>query len=171
MAKQPLVKKKKKREKKKKEKKIKKKIKKKYINTIFLDGDQIRDIYDNDLGYSYQDRLKNAIRLHRTCKFLIDQNINVVCATISLFKKIHQLNRKNIKNYFEIFIECDIKELIKRDQKKLYSNALSNKLKNIVGLNQRYDKPENSDLIIDNSIKNNLKIKVLKIIKKIGMKI
>ena len=121
-------------------------LKKKYINTIFLD--------------SLQDRLQNAKRIHRMCKFLISQNFHVVCATISLFKEIHKLNKAKIKNYYDIYIECQEEELIKRNQKNLYKQALMKKRKDVVGINYEYDKPPNPKLILDNNKKNNLKKKV-----------
>lgn len=143
-------------------------IKKKYTNTILLDGDSFREILGNDLSHSQKDRLENAKRIHRMCKFLISQNIHVVCATMSLYREIHDLNRKEIKDYYEIFIECDIEELIRRDQKGLYTQALNRQRDDIVGINLPYDKPQNCELIIDNSKKNNLKQKVKEILKLIG---
>jgi adenylylsulfate kinase-like enzyme len=146
-------------------KKIYYKLKEKYVNTVFLDGDIFREILDNNFGYTIEDRLQIAVRIHKLCLFLTEQNINVVCATMSLFKEIYKLNRKYIKNYFEIFIECDMDELIRRDKKRLYSGALSGEIKNVVGIDLPYDKPEQCDLVIDNNEKNELEEKVQKILK------
>lgn len=143
-------------------------LKKKYINTIFLDGDDFRNILGNDLGHTPKDRLENARRIHRMCKYLISQEINVVCATMSLYKEVHELNRKNIPNYFEIFIECSLDELIKRDQKGLYSSAINQERTDVVGINLKYDKPINCHLIINNSKKEHLVSKVKQILDLIG---
>ncbi|MDR1147731.1 MAG: adenylyl-sulfate kinase, partial [Spirochaetaceae bacterium] len=48
-------------------------VKKIYPNTIMIDGDDFRDIFDNDLGYSVEDRIKNARRIVKMCKYLCDQ--------------------------------------------------------------------------------------------------
>ena len=74
-------------------------LKEKYTNSIFLDGDVIREILNNDLSYSREDRLKNAMRISKLCEFLTSQNIHVVCSTMSLYKEIHEMNKINIKNY------------------------------------------------------------------------
>lgn len=140
------------------------KLKKLYLNTVFLDGDTFREILGNDLGHSNNDRFENAKRVHRMCKFLISQDINVVCATMSLYKEIQDSNRKDIKNYIEVFIDCNIEELIRRDQKGLYSRAIDGKLDDIVGINLSYDKPINCEIIIDNSKQNNLEEKVKSIL-------
>jgi len=140
------------------------KLKKDYIDTVFLDGDNFREILGNDLGHKPKDRLENAKRIHRMCKFLISQNINVVCATMSLYKEVHDLNRKEINNYIEVFIECDITELIRRDQKGLYSKAVKGDIQNVIGVNLPYDKPTNCELMINNSEEINLKQKVQEIL-------
>ncbi|MDD3443307.1 MAG: adenylyl-sulfate kinase [Sulfurimonas denitrificans] len=137
-----------------------KKLKKEHSNIVFLDGDVFREILGNDLSYSKKDRIKNAKRIHKMCKFLVNQDISVVCATMSLFKEIHRLNRDNITNYHEVFIECDLEELIKRDQKGLYSKSK----KNVVGIDLDYDKPKQCELTIDNTQKNNLESKANEIL-------
>jgi adenylylsulfate kinase len=55
-------------------------------------------------------------------------------------------------------------ELIRRDQKGIYSAAISGKINNIVGIDIQYDKPINCSLWIDNNIKSDLNTKVKKII-------
>lgn len=144
------------------------KLKQKYKNVVFLDGDSFREILGNDLGHNPKDRLENAYRIHRMCKFLVSQNIHVVCATMSLYKEIHELNRSEMRNYLEIFIECEIDELIKRDQKGLYSQAISGNQTNVVGVNLSFDKPQNSELTIDNTQQNALQEKVQKILDLLG---
>ena len=94
-----------------------KKLKEKKANSVFLDGDIIRDVLNNDLSHNPKDRLKNAYRISKLCEFLTSQNIHVVCSTMSLFKEIHQMNRKNIakkgkKKYFQLFSETKISKYI-----------------------------------------------------------
>ena len=139
-------------------------------NTIFLDGDSFREILGNDLGHAPKDRLENAKRISRMCKFLIAQDINVVCATMSLYKEVHDLNRAEIENYVEVFVDCDLDELIRRDQKGLYSKAIKGELENVVGVNLPYDKPAQCELVIDNSQRNGLVEKVQQILNLLGEK-
>ena len=136
------------------------KIRQKHLNTVLLDGDEFRNILGNGLSYTLNDRLKNAKSISKMCQFLTNQNINVVCATMSLFKEIHLFNRENIKPYFEIFIECDIEELIRRDQKQIYTKAIKEGNNNVVGIDLPYDRPLNPDLIIDNNEMNQVDKKV-----------
>ena len=145
-------------------------LKNKYNNTVFLDGDVIRDILGNDLGHDIEDRKKNAVRISKMCEFLTKQNINVVCATMSLFKEIHDLNKLNIKYYYEIYIDVNIEELVKRDSKGLYAKALKGEIKDVIGIDLPYDKPTNPYMIINNEdLEISIEQKALNIINKVGL--
>lgn len=124
--------------------------------SILIDGDAIREIFNNESDYSREARLKSAYQYSHLANFLVKQNINVVCSTISLFHEIQEYNRANIKNYVEIFLKTEISELIKRDNKKIYSKALSGELKNVVGIDIEPEFPKNPDLILDNVAQANL---------------
>jgi adenylyl-sulfate kinase len=145
-------------------------LKEKYLNTVFIDGDIIREILGNDLGHDIEDRKKNAVRISKMCEFLTNQNVNVVCATMSLFKEIHELNRKNINQYYEILVDVNIDELVKRDSKGLYAKALKGEIKNVIGVDLPYDKPENPFMTIDNTtLETSIYDKALNIINKVGL--
>ena len=46
---------------------------------VFLDGDDLRAVFGNDLGYTAQDRKKSAMRNARLCGLLAGQGLVVVC--------------------------------------------------------------------------------------------
>ena len=89
--------------------------------TVMLDGDAIREIFAGDLGFTLEDRRRNGWRICQMCKYLDDQGINVVCATLSQFHEQQDWNRENFSQYFEVYLEVDMNVLIRRDQKGLYS--------------------------------------------------
>ena len=96
-------------------------------------------------------------------KQISNQNINVIIATVALFKKIHKLNKKNIENYCEIFIHCNINNIIKNKKKNLYFK----KKKNLVGVDI---KPE-YQIKPHIKVNNNFSVSTEKISKKILGKI
>lgn len=128
--------------------------------TILLDGDKLRGIFGAKKGHSLEERRELAICYSRLCNMLSRHGLDVICATMSLFKEIHDFNRKHIVNYREIFIECDMKELIRRDKKGIYSKALNDKTKDVVGINLPYDIPKKYDLVIGNTALDRLNEKV-----------
>lgn len=127
-----------------------KKLKRKYSNTVFLDGDTMRQIFGNDLGYSEEDRRKCAMRYSRLCDMLQRQELNVVCCTISMFDSVREWNRENIGNYHEIYVKVTIQTLKQRDQKGLYSAYESGKEKELAGFQVGLEEPKYPELVIQN---------------------
>ena len=117
---------------------------------IHIDGDSIREIYEKKLNYTLEDREINAQRISRLTKYLSDQKIPTIVSVLSNFPKWLSWNRKNLKNYFEIYLKNDLNTLKKRKP-----NIYSNKKKNVIGLDLKFNEPKRPDLIIKNC--NNLK--------------
>ena len=80
---------------------IVRKLRDSLINVVFLDGDQLRQIFNNNSlkinSYSKNDRRNLASSYSRLCQLLVSQNLYVVISTISLFREIHLWNRANIE--------------------------------------------------------------------------
>jgi adenylylsulfate kinase-like enzyme len=123
-------------------------------NTIMVDGDSIREICGNDLQYTKEDRLKNAYRISKMCKFLQGQNSLVVCSTISFFHQIHQWNRENLTHYIEVLLKVELDELERRNSKGLYGQKSS--AENVVGIDQILEEPLNPNIILTNSRQSDL---------------
>ena len=119
-------------------------------NTVFIDGDKIREVMGGELGHSLKDRKKNADRICRFCHFLEEQNIDVVCSILSLFSDSRSWNRKNFKQYLEIFIDVPIEILAQRDPKGIYRKAAKGEISNVAGLDLNFEKPSSPDLTIQN---------------------
>ena len=132
-------------------KKIKKNISKNYGPTVVISGDELRKIFQLK-GYSYNERLKTVMKYCKLSKFLTSQGINVVFAVIGMIDQIRNWNKKNIKNYVEIFINSEIKSIIKKGKKKIYRDFN----KNIVGLDIKPELPKKPDIIIRNNFKKNI---------------
>ena len=119
-------------------------------NIVFLDGDHVRSIMGNDLGYTIEDRRTNAWRICHLCQYLDQQGIDVVCAILSLFHETQEWNRRYFSQYFEVYIEVSMKVLQVRDQKGLYSKALVGQIENVVGIDIPFNPPLRPNLVIDN---------------------
>ena len=135
-------------------------IKKKIGSTILISGDDLRNIFKLH-GYTKKERLENAKKFYGLYKLLTDQGFNVIFCVVSMFNKVRSWNRKNIKNYIEVYIKSDVKKIIQQRRKKIY---FKNK-KNIVGLDIKPQIPKNPDIIINNDFKKNIR-KISKILSK-----
>ena len=100
---------------------IKKSKKNKFLH---IDGDYIRNIYEKKLGHTIKDRQINASRISKLVKYISDQKVNVIVSVLSNFPKWLKWNRKNIKNYFEVYLKTDLDILKIEDQ-----NFIQKKLK------------------------------------------
>ena len=47
-------------------------LKEQYSNTVIFDGDVLRQVFGNDLGYSREERFQCAMRYSRLCKLLVE---------------------------------------------------------------------------------------------------
>lgn len=126
------------------------KIKVEHPNTVFLDGDTLRKVFGDDLGYSKEERRKCAMRYSRLCAMLQEQGMNVICCTISMFDSVREWNRENIRNYKEIYVKVSMDTLQKRDQKGLYSGMTEEEQKEVVGIHMEIEEPKYPDLILEN---------------------
>lgn len=125
-------------------------LKERYPNTVLFDGDTLRQVFGNDLGYSKEDRFACAMRYARLCKLLTEQGIYVVCCTISMFDNVRKWNRENILNYSEIYIKVPIEVLENRNQKNLYHDVKKGTAENVVGMDLELELPQNSDIVLVN---------------------
>jgi len=126
--------------------------KKEHKCTVFLDGDNIRDMLNNDIDHSIEGRYKNAERISNICKFFDDEGIDVVAAVLSIFPEWQEWNRNNFTQYYEIFLDTPIEMLMERDPKGFYKKASAGLLKNFVGFDIPFPRPKNPDLTIDKNI-------------------
>ncbi len=126
------------------------KMKETYPNTVFLDGDTMRKVFGDDLGYTREERIKCAMRYSRLCAMLQEQDMNVICCTISMFDCVRDWNKGNIKNYREIYVRVSMETLLKRDQKGLYSGTSAEKEKEVAGVHVEIEEPKHPDLVLQN---------------------
>jgi adenylylsulfate kinase len=125
-------------------------VRRKTDNVVLIDGDRVREMFGNDLGHTMDDRRKNGARICQLGKFLDEQNINVVCAILSLFPEQREWNRKNLKCYLEVFIDTPMIDLEARDSKGLYRRFKSGEIRDVAGLDIEFPRPENPDILIRN---------------------
>lgn len=117
----------------------------------FLDGDHVREMMDNDLGHSLEDRRRNGRRMSRICHYLDAQGFDVVCATLSQFDEHQSWNRENASRYFEVFLDIPLPVLKSRDQKGLYSGAEAGRIKDVVGMDMPFPPPLRPDMVLTDS--------------------
>ena len=68
---------------------------------------------------------------------------------MALIKSVHVWNRRNLKNYKDVYLKVPFHVLKRRDPKKIYQNFKLKKIKNVAGLDLKYDVPQKPSLQIN----------------------
>ncbi len=144
--------------------KIYKKLKKKTDRLIWIDGDEIRQNFTFNLGYSLKDRKKNSSFIRKLCLFLESKGFVVICSILSIFPSHQRSNKKLFKKYIQIYIKANLQKLKKRNSNKVY------KKKNVVGVNIKFPKPYKSNFTINNNFFDNNEDLINKIANKVNVK-
>ena len=139
-------------------------MKKQQDNIVLLDGDILKQIVNDNPGYSVEERRQRAFKYAKLCKSLTDQGLVVICCTIAMFNEVREWNRNNNKGYVEIFVNTPMEVLNKRDQKGIYSAYQKGEVRDIVGKDVAAELPIKPDIEIINDDSNDIEQSVKKIL-------
>jgi adenylylsulfate kinase-like enzyme len=112
-----------------------------------IDGDSIRDFFDNDLGFEREDRAHNIKRIMLAAHVLSENGVIAIVCNISPFEELRQLARKKIKTYHQIYLKKNLDTSRRDDVKEMYKNHVGKTP--VVGVDLQFDEPQNSDLVLD----------------------
>ena len=115
-----------------------------------MDGDNIRNGINNNLGFSIEDRRENIRRIAEITKLYINSGVIVINSFISPTIEIRSFARSIIgeTDFVEIFINTPLSVCETRDVKGLYKKARSGEIKGFTGIDSPYEAPINPDLEI-----------------------
>ncbi len=114
-----------------------------------LDGDVIRTNLSKGLGYGKEDRDTNIRRIGFVCNLLSRNGVIAIAAAISPYASLRSEVRADATNFVEVFADCDLDTLVKRDVKGLYKKALAGKIKNFTGVSDPYEAPLHAEVRTD----------------------
>jgi adenylyl-sulfate kinase len=114
-----------------------------------LDGDLVREGLCRDLGFSREDRTENIRRLTFVSKLLTRNGVVVIVAAISPYREDREHAREEIQSFLEIWCKASVDACAARDYKGLYEKARRGEIKDMTGVNDPYEEPEDADLVLD----------------------
>ena len=91
----------------------------------------------------------------------------VICSFVALFNSIHEHTRQNAINYFEIFLNPSLYELIKKNKKNLYKDNSEYMLEQFT----KHEFPRNPELMINPIVNGVYQVNLDDIINKLLNKI
>ncbi len=115
-----------------------------------LDGDNVRNGLNRDLGFSPEDRAENIRRVGEVAGLFAQAGVIVISSFISPYKEDRRRVRQVAPEFFHnIYIKASVEACEKRDVKGLYKKARTGEIKDFTGISAPYEPPENPDLLID----------------------
>ncbi len=123
--------------------------------TYILDGDNIRQGLNRDLGFTTADRVENIRRIAEVAKLMMDAGLIVMTAFISPFRQEREMARQLVgaENFVEVFVYAPLAVCEQRDPKGLYQKARSGQLPNMTGINSPYEPPLAADMVVNSANK------------------
>ncbi len=120
-------------------------------HTYLLDGDNVRQGINKDLGFTDEDRVENIRRISEISKLMLDAGLIVITSFISPFRAERRMARSLFadKEFIEVHVDASLAVCEQRDPKGLYKKARQGGIKNFTGLDSPYEIPQNPELRID----------------------
>ncbi|MCH8171687.1 MAG: adenylyl-sulfate kinase [Proteobacteria bacterium] len=129
---------------------VERQLYKKGYQAYVLDGDNIRQGLNANLGFSPEDRAENIRRVGEVAALFSRSGVIAITAFISPYRSDRERARRAAIGYFhEIFIKADLEICEKRDPKGLYKKARTGEIKEFTGISAPYEAPETPELVID----------------------
>ncbi|REF27975.1 adenylylsulfate kinase /sulfate adenylyltransferase subunit 1 [Xenorhabdus cabanillasii] len=118
--------------------------------TYVLDGDNIRQGINKDLGFTDADRVENIRRVAEVARLMMDAGLIVMTAFISPFRAEREMARQLIgeENFIEVYVNTPLEICEQRDPKGLYKKARYGQVPNMTGINSPYEVPLKAEITI-----------------------
>jgi adenylyl-sulfate kinase len=114
-----------------------------------LDGDRVRREFGGRLGFSKEDRDANVRRIGLMARELSRSGAVAIAAVISPYRDIRDEVRREHEGLFvEVFVECPLAELVRRDPKGLYAKALKGDIQGFTGVSDPYEPPLTPEITV-----------------------
>lgn len=110
-----------------------------------LDGDMIRKIKKDIIGYSREDRISHIAAVGQSALEITKRGHICIVAVIAPYREARDAVLKEI-GAIEIFVDAPLDVCKSRDPKGLYRRALCGEIKNFTGIDDPYEAPSSPDI-------------------------
>ena len=123
-------------------------LKKKGYKVEHLDGHTIRNLFP-ETGFNKEAVNEHIKRVGYLAKKLEEQGIFVVASFVSPYKESREFVKEITSNFNEIYVSTPLEFCIKNDTSGIYKKAMQGEIKNLPGIDIKYEVPTNNALEID----------------------
>ena len=121
------------------------------LQTMMLDGDNVRHGLSGDLGFTPNDRKENIRRVGEVARLFFEQGNVTLCTFISPYQEDRDRVRDLVADgrFFEVHVDCPLEVCKERDTKGLYEKAEKGEIANFTGVTAPYEAPENPEVVVN----------------------
>ncbi len=130
-------------------KRLKEELDNRGYKTVHLDGDDVRNKLNADLGFSDQDRRENLRRIAHVAKLFNENGNFVIASFVSPTEEMRKIVKEIIGNFKLCFLKCGLETCEKRDIKEMYKKARKGQIKDFTGISAPFEEPKKPDVIVD----------------------
>ncbi|MGL4651163.1 MAG: adenylyl-sulfate kinase, partial [Caldilineaceae bacterium] len=126
------------------------------VQTVRLDGDNLRHGLNADLGFSEADRSENIRRVAEVARIAFDHGAVVLCTFVSPYRTDRDRARSLLPSgrFLEIWVHCDVAECRRRDPKGLYARADRGEIADFTGVSTPYEPPQAAEILLDTNVES-----------------
>jgi adenylylsulfate kinase-like enzyme len=115
---------------------------------VRIDGDEVRALFGNSLGFAESDRRLQIQRLQSLAAMLDDQGLTVIVAALYAHPDLLAWNREHFSDYLEVYLEASLDLVRSRDSRGLYTKADSGEMAHVVGVDVPWHAPDNPHMTV-----------------------
>ncbi|MGA3021880.1 MAG: adenylyl-sulfate kinase [Thermoplasmata archaeon] len=119
------------------------------LQVELLDGDEIRKGLSADLGFDRVSRETHAHRVAFVAKLLARNRAIPIVTLISPYRSSRARARSEIGRFVEVYISTPIEVCEQRDVKGLYRKARAGELRDMTGVDDPYEPPEQPEITVN----------------------
>jgi adenylylsulfate kinase len=113
-----------------------------------LESPTFTALFGQGLGENKEDRNLLVNRLGFIAQAITASGGLAIVPALSPYREARDQIRRQIGKFIEVFVDCPVEELIKRDTTGRYKKALSGELPNFVGVTDPYEPPANPEVVV-----------------------
>jgi len=141
------------------------------LDVEVLDGDEMRKVLSPEAGFSREDRERHIRRVAYVASLLAKHGVATIVSLISPYRSAREYARSLTKNFIEVYVKCPLEVCMQRDPKGLYKKALAGEIRDLTGLQDVYEEPQNPEVVVNTAAESaeQCALKILKFLEGKGL--
>lgn len=124
-------------------------LEKRGVHVARLDGDDVRNKLNADLGFTDKDRAENLRRVAHVAQLFNENESFVIATFVSPTNEMRRLVRGIIQNFRLCYVKCTAEVCENRDVKGMYKKARLGQIKDFTGVSAPFEEPDKCEIVVD----------------------